>query len=161
MALKEARQMDYIGTALTALSCLILFGAFYAVLTGGHAGHTKDGRTATWGFETSPVRYSLTIGSYFAVGLTLLYFGNRDLLFKGISYLPFVKLYIISLLAMKTVGGPILFAVLVAFFGMFAFIMRRFVVTGATYAKGQDMDMDKRVVTAWEKKQEKKRNAER
>jgi len=150
-------------TILTAVAGLILFGAFYAVFTGGHAGRTKDGRTATWDFETSPVRYSLTIGMYFAVGLTLLYFANDDLLLKGVSYIPVIKPYLVKLLTMKPVyvGGGILFASSCAVFAMFAYIMRKFVVTGTTYGKGLDMDMDQRVVKHWEKKREKERNAER
>lgn len=153
-----------LSTLLTAVAGLILFGSFYAVFTGGHASRTKDGRVSTFDFDSSPVRYSLTIGMYFAVGMTLLYFANDALLLKGASMLPeFIKPYLVKLLTMKPayMGGGALFAICITVFGMFAFLMRKFVVTGATYGKGLDMDMDKRTVNAWEKKQEKERNAER
>ncbi|MBZ0187850.1 MAG: hypothetical protein K8F91_16510 [Candidatus Obscuribacterales bacterium] len=137
------------------ISTIMIFGALWAILTGAYSARTKSDGTKTLEFDQSPVRYSLTLGVYITIALFVLFYGKPDLQGTIIAKIPQMK-EVFMLQAMNH-GHLMLFAGSVVFFAFFSIIARKIVVSLTTYSQGKPMDMDEKLVQAYERRKDKDR----
>ncbi|MCA9804034.1 MAG: hypothetical protein KC777_18825 [Cyanobacteria bacterium HKST-UBA02] len=135
------------------ISTVMLFGALWAILTGAYSARTKSDGTSTFEFNRSPATYSLTIGIYITIALFVLFYGKPELQGQIVAKIPELKQ--VFMLQATQHGHLKLFAASSLFFAVFSFIARKLVVYSQEYSQGKPMDMDERLLRAYENRKDK------